>query len=87
MTQETEPSQFHHPGGAIRKLRRDRRITQRELGSLAGVTASFVSQLERGLVGVDPRTEAKIKAALGVEHKWNDYLRHGRSLDHMSARH
>lgn len=53
-------------GRRIKGFRTTRRLTLRELGELTGTTASFISQLERGLSGVNTSTLMRIATALGI---------------------
>lgn len=50
----------------LRWLREARNITLRQLGDAAGTSASFISQLERGLTGTTTSTLMRIANALGV---------------------
>jgi transcriptional regulator with XRE-family HTH domain len=52
-------------GERLRDLRAARRISQSRLGELAGVTKSFVSQVERGKVMPSITTIRRITTALG----------------------
>jgi transcriptional regulator with XRE-family HTH domain len=51
---------------SLRALRRSRRISQRELADLAGVTASAISQAERAERGLSLSTLVHLSAALGL---------------------
>ncbi|WP_377295234.1 helix-turn-helix domain-containing protein [Rhizobium sp. SG2393] len=53
-------------GEKIKAFRTARRMSLRTLGDLTGTTASFLSQLERGLSGVNTSTLMRIAGALGV---------------------
>lgn len=48
----------------IRKLRKKRGLTLRELGEKVGVTLQCISNYEQGIRGVDLETASKIAAAL-----------------------
>lgn len=54
-------------GAQLRALRRARRLTLREIGSRAGLSESFLSQLERGQTGATIASLQRIAGALGVE--------------------
>jgi DNA-binding Xre family transcriptional regulator/quercetin dioxygenase-like cupin family protein len=60
--EESEP----RVGARVRQLRRARGLTVGELASRAGLTAGFISQLERDLTSVSLASLARICAALGV---------------------
>jgi transcriptional regulator with XRE-family HTH domain len=51
---------------SLRAVRHARRLSQHELGDLAGVTASAISQAERGERGLSLTTLVRLSAALGV---------------------
>lgn len=53
-------------GRRVRAFRTARRMSLRRLGELTGTTASFVSQLERGLSGASVATLRRIADALGI---------------------
>lgn len=53
-------------GDRVRIYRTARRLTLRQLGELVGTTASFLSQLERGLSGANTSTLMLIANALGI---------------------
>ncbi|MDX3926121.1 MAG: XRE family transcriptional regulator [Shinella sp.] len=59
-------SPFDTLGIRVRDLRLARRLSLRELGNLSGTTASFLSQLERGVTGASTSTLNQIASALGV---------------------
>jgi transcriptional regulator with XRE-family HTH domain len=52
-------------GPRLRELRRQRNITLREVGQAAGVSESFVSQVERGAANPSMATLRRIAEALG----------------------
>jgi transcriptional regulator with XRE-family HTH domain len=54
-------------GSRVRSLRRSRRLTLREIAGRAGLSESFLSQLERGQTGATVQSLQRIAAALGVE--------------------
>jgi transcriptional regulator with XRE-family HTH domain len=53
-------------GRHVRELRRNAGLSSRALGSRTGFSASFISQLENGLVSPSIGSMQKIAAALGV---------------------
>ena len=53
-------------GNRIKAYRTARRLTLRQLGDMIGTTASFLSQLERGLSGANTSTLMLIANALGI---------------------
>ena len=52
--------------GRIRGLRTARKLSLRELANLCGTSASFLSQLERGLTGASTSTLNQLASALGI---------------------
>lgn len=55
-----------HVGERIRDLRRGRKLTLEQLAESTGLTASFLSQMERNLTGVTLSSLVNIAKALGV---------------------
>jgi DNA-binding XRE family transcriptional regulator len=53
-------------GGRVRELRRERGLTLKALGSRAGLSHPFLSQLERGLARPSVGSVERIARALGV---------------------
>jgi transcriptional regulator with XRE-family HTH domain len=53
-------------GHALLAIRRVRGLSQRDLGQLAGVSASAISQAERGLRGLSLETILELTGALGM---------------------
>jgi transcriptional regulator with XRE-family HTH domain len=51
---------------SLRSVRRARKLSQHDLGDLAGVTASAISQVERGDRSLSLATLVRLSAALGV---------------------
>ncbi len=51
----------------LKRLRKDRVFSQRELARLAGLTHATVWKLENGPAEAHPRTIRKLAEALGVE--------------------
>jgi transcriptional regulator with XRE-family HTH domain len=73
-------------GARLKHLRAGRRLSLRQLGDMTGTSASFISQLERGLTGASTASLNMIASALGVsvamlfEERASDsadVLRHG----------
>ena len=58
-----------HVGERIRDLRRGRKLTLEQLAAATGLTASFLSQMERNLTGVTLSSLVNIAKALGVPLK------------------
>jgi transcriptional regulator with XRE-family HTH domain len=54
-------------GERLRAIRLLRRLTLREVAAAAGVSESFVSQLERGRSGASVATLQRLAAAVGIE--------------------
>lgn len=50
----------------VRRFRQARRLSLRQLGELTGTSASFLSQLERGLTGATASTLMQIAQALSI---------------------
>nr|WP_246329426.1 XRE family transcriptional regulator [Chthonobacter rhizosphaerae] len=53
-------------GQRVRDLRAARRLSLRDLAERCGTSASFLSQLERGLTGASTSTLNQLAAALGI---------------------
>ena len=53
-------------GGRLRQVRRARRRTLREVAQAAGISESFLSQLERGRANASVATLRRVAGALGV---------------------
>jgi len=56
-------------GGYLRSLRRKRRLSQRRLGMLTGVSTSYVSMIESGFRNPSPRVLRKLAPAYGIPAK------------------
>ena len=56
-------------GARLRRLRRERALSQRELFRMTGVAFDTISRLETGKQQAQPRTIRKLADALGVEPK------------------
>jgi transcriptional regulator with XRE-family HTH domain len=56
-------------GPRLRRLRRERALSQRELSSRTGIAFDTISRLETGKQRAQPRTIRKLADALGVEPK------------------
>ena len=54
-------------GKALRKHRKDRKLTQTQLGNKYNLTQKTISQIESGLPGVQLSTLFKVLAALKLE--------------------
>lgn len=54
-------------GGRLRSLRVARRLTLRDIATRAGLSESFLSQLERGQTGATVQSLQRIAEALGIE--------------------
>lgn len=59
----SEPTEL---GQRVRDLRLRRRLTLRQLAQMTDASASFISQLERGLTGASTASLNQIASALGV---------------------
>lgn len=53
-------------GGRVRQLRQLRHLNQQQLAERAGVSPSFLSQLERGKTGATVSTAKRLADALGI---------------------
>jgi transcriptional regulator with XRE-family HTH domain len=54
-------------GTRLRRLRRERALSQRELSRMTGIAFDTISRLETGKQRAQPRTIRKLADALGVE--------------------
>ena len=54
-------------GVRLRRLRRERALSLRELGASSGVVFDTISKLETGKRSAQPRTIRRLAEALGVE--------------------
>lgn len=54
-------------GERLRRLRRDRMLSLRELSGITGVSHDGIQKLESGRRDAQPRTIRKLAEALGVE--------------------
>jgi transcriptional regulator with XRE-family HTH domain len=54
-------------GLAVRRLRRERKISQEKLSQLAGINRTYMGDVERGERNLSLQNMVKIAAALGVE--------------------
>ncbi len=61
------PSVRKELGKKIRFLRKERRLTQEELGERAGLSYKFIGEVERGAVNISLDSIVKISNALGVK--------------------
>lgn len=71
-------------GAALRALRRERHLTQSELAEIAGVSASAISQAERGKRGLSVETLLDLSGRLGVS--LDELLRGGGPPGHRLSR-
>ncbi|MER8648897.1 helix-turn-helix domain-containing protein [Mesorhizobium sp. M1121] len=62
----TAPPAHQMLGQRLKSLRLGRRLSLRELAELTGTSASFISQLERGLTGASTASLNQMASALGV---------------------
>jgi transcriptional regulator with XRE-family HTH domain len=53
-------------GARLRATRNRQRMTLKEVASMAGISESFLSQVERGLAGASVATLQRVSSALGV---------------------
>ena len=53
----------------MRRIRRERALSQRDLSSMTGIAFDTISRLETGKQRAQPRTIRKLADALGVEPK------------------
>jgi transcriptional regulator with XRE-family HTH domain len=60
------PELVDRVAASLRAIRRARRLSQHDLGDLAGVTASAISQVERAERGLSLATLVRLSGALGV---------------------
>ncbi len=56
-------------GTQLRRLRRERALSQRDLTRMTGIAFDTISRLETGKQRAQPRTIRKLAEALGVEPK------------------
>jgi transcriptional regulator with XRE-family HTH domain len=54
-------------GPRLRRLRRERALSQRDLSRVTGIAFDTISRLETGKQRAQPRTIRKLAEALGVE--------------------
>jgi transcriptional regulator with XRE-family HTH domain len=54
-------------GARLRRLRRERALSQRDLTRMTGIAFDTISRLETGKQRAQPRTIRKLADALGVE--------------------
>ena len=54
-------------GARLRRLRRERALSQRELSRMTGIAFDTISRLETGKQRAQPRTIRNLADALGVE--------------------
>jgi transcriptional regulator with XRE-family HTH domain len=56
-------------GARLRRIRRERALSQRDLTRMTGIAFDTISRLETGKQRAQPRTIRKLADALGVEPK------------------
>jgi transcriptional regulator with XRE-family HTH domain len=56
-------------GSRLRRLRRERALSQRDLSRMTGIAYDTISRLETGKQEAQPRTLRKLAQMLGVEPK------------------
>jgi transcriptional regulator with XRE-family HTH domain len=56
-------------GARLRRLRRERALSQRELSRMTGIAFDTISRLETGKQQAQPRTIRRLAEALGEEPK------------------
>ena len=56
-------------GARLRRLRRERALSQRDLSRITGIAFDTISRLETSKQRAQPRTIRKLADALGVEPK------------------
>ena len=56
-------------GARLRRLRRERALSQRDMTRMTGIAFDTISRLETGKQRAQPRTIRKLADALGVEPK------------------
>jgi transcriptional regulator with XRE-family HTH domain len=54
-------------GARLRRLRRERALSQRDVSRMTGIAFDTISRLETGKQWAQPRTIRKLADALGVE--------------------
>jgi transcriptional regulator with XRE-family HTH domain len=54
-------------GARLRRVRRDRALSQRDLSRMTGIAFDTISRLETGKQRAQPRTIRRLADALGVE--------------------
>lgn len=57
-------------GQAVQRARADARLTLREVGRRAKLSAAYLSDLERGRRGASPQTVEAIAKAVGCSEGW-----------------
>ncbi|QGG93674.1 XRE family transcriptional regulator [Actinomarinicola tropica] len=72
-------------GEGLRRLRRERNLTQAQLAALAGVTPAAISQAETGRRGLSLDTLVPLTESLGIA--LDDLVGGGATVDHLLVRH
>ena len=70
--QQKEHGMSERIGNLIRRLRKEKGLTQRKLAELIGTIFTYMSKLETGCMGTTPtiKTLVAIADALKVDHDW-----------------
>lgn len=66
LRQVESPGQLGSVGARLRATRLRQRMTLKEVASSAGISESFLSQVERGVAGVSVPTLHRVATALGI---------------------
>lgn len=72
-------------GEGLRRLRRERNLTQAQLAAVAGVTPAAISQAETGRRGLSLDTLVPLTESLGIT--LDDLVGGGATVDHVLVRH
>ncbi len=78
-TQYEQELQLEIMGEMIRKARKERKLTQEELGRLIGVQRAQISKLENNTSNVTMQTILKVFGALKAKVNFNVELMNGRT--------
>lgn len=62
-------------GAKIKSLRKKKGLKQIELAKMAGISNTYLSDIEKGRTEPSIKTLTKIANALGVEIDWNIFLK------------
>lgn len=76
-------------GARIKSLRLNKGIKQIELAKMAGISNTYLSDIEKGRTDPSIKTLTKIANALGMEVDWNIFLKNNyvktEQKDHKTA--